>query len=405
MPTFEVYLNDQIVGHLGEGDRGRIAFRFAGDYRRLANRPVLSQSFEDNLEKVYVGPRGLLPPFFANVIPEGTALRAVLEASLGVDASDDLALLAAVGEDLPGALRIRAGETLPFPSLEQHDEEQAEALHDEPAFRFSLAGVQLKFSVLNEGQRLVVPVRGKGGEWIVKMPSHQFPGLTRNEFAVMTWASLMGFEVPEISLVNRDQLPAVMKLHYSGDEQSLLVRRYDRRGDERIHQEDFAQVIGCAPKDKYKFSYEKCGLLVREICGHEAYTEFVRRLAFAIASGNMDAHLKNWSFLYGDGESATLAPMYDQVFTCAYAEVQRDLALKLTGVRAVTEVAEQSFRALGKAAGADPNQTAGVAMETIDQASRVWLGNDLSGLLPDGHGALLRAYWSAVPILRRHAAL
>lgn len=46
------------------------------------------------------------------------------------------------------------------------------------ALRFSLAGVQLKFSALNEPRGgLTIPARGIGGSWIVKLPSHEFEGL------------------------------------------------------------------------------------------------------------------------------------------------------------------------------------------------------------------------------------
>lgn len=65
-----------MVGHLAEADRGRVSFRLIDDYRNLVHRPILSQSFEDDLAKVYRakvyrGKPNELPPFFANLMPPG----------------------------------------------------------------------------------------------------------------------------------------------------------------------------------------------------------------------------------------------------------------------------------------------------------------------------------------------
>ena len=51
--------------------------------------------------------------------------------------------------------------------------------------RFSLAGVQLKFSALKHKDRgggLTIPAQGVGGHRIVKPPSTQYPGMPENEF-------------------------------------------------------------------------------------------------------------------------------------------------------------------------------------------------------------------------------
>ena len=105
--SFGVRLNDVFVGNLTESDDGRVTFRFAEEYRRRLQRPVLSQSFEDDLLRIYRGKDRELPPFFANLVPEGH-LRELIEQSVGLDRGDDLGLLAAVGFDLPGAVDIQA---------------------------------------------------------------------------------------------------------------------------------------------------------------------------------------------------------------------------------------------------------------------------------------------------------
>ena len=70
--------------------------------------------------------------------------------------------------------------------------------------RFSLAGVQLKFSAMGDARGgLTIPARGVGGDWIVKLPSLQFPGVPENEFSMMTLARAVGISVPVVKLCQR----------------------------------------------------------------------------------------------------------------------------------------------------------------------------------------------------------
>ena len=63
----------------------------------------------------------------------------------------------------------------------------------ENVLRFSLAGIQLKFSAIIEGRGgLTIPARGMGGSWIVKLPSREFEGVPENEFSMMTLARHIG---------------------------------------------------------------------------------------------------------------------------------------------------------------------------------------------------------------------
>jgi serine/threonine-protein kinase HipA len=106
MRTADVSVHGLFAGTLTHGD-GEFSFRLHESYIDTTDRPVLSQWFEDDLSKVYRGSRGRLPAFFANLIPDGE-LREVLERSLNLASGDDLALLEAVGLDLPGAVQVVA---------------------------------------------------------------------------------------------------------------------------------------------------------------------------------------------------------------------------------------------------------------------------------------------------------
>lgn len=403
--SLDVFLGDLLVGRLAEAGDGRVSFRISEDYRHLPRRPVLSQSFEDNLSKVYGGRRrDELPAFFANLVPEGP-LRELIEKSLQIPPGDQMALLEAVGGDLPGAVELHpsAGEPEEADGNGHEEDEAPPDASAESVFRFSLAGVQLKFSVLREGEKLVLPMKGRRGEWIVKLDSSHFPHLVENELAVLEWARAAGFDVPECYLESVSALAPPLRGYANPEGRMLVIRRYDRDGGRRIHQEDFAQVAGLPPRLKYDhLTYEKLARLVQGIAGHDAYFELVRRLAFVVASGNADAHLKNWSLLYPDGVEARLTPLYDQVCTIVWPEVAPELSLKLAGLKSLKQVDERSFSRLAESTESDPAQTLAILHESLERIARAWHESAASEIMPSDHAALLREYWASVPLLRRH---
>lgn len=383
-----------------------MAFRIVDEYRRLPMRPVLSQSFEDDLGRVYRGRNHELPAFFANLVPEGP-LRELIAESLQIDPGDGLGLLEAVGGDLPGAVEIRAGLEDESSSEDTEDELAEINSPDSPIdpglLRFSLAGVQLKFSVLRERDKIVLPVHGQGGEWIIKIDSSRFPHLVENELAMLEWARAAGFDVPECSLEPPESLSPVLRQYTSSDRPVFAIRRYDRRGADRIHQEDFAQVVGLRPGLKYDHvSYEQLGLLVKEIAGSDQYFELVRRLAFMVASGNTDAHLKNWSIVYPDRIRAVLSPLYDQVCTIAWPEMKPVLALKFAGSKNLLQIDERSFGRLAEKAGEDSRQTVAIMRETLERLARVWPELPARSVLAPKHEGALREHWTRSPLLRQH---
>ena len=409
MRSFQVSLGSLVIGHLTEGDRGLVSFRFTDDYRHLVRRPVLSQSFEDDLAKVYRGKPNELPPFFANLVPEG-ALRNLIESSLDLPRGDEMALLEAVGRDLPGAVEVALAEgSEPVEIPEESAEEAADGFGDagaeEPALRFSLAGVQLKFSVLREAEKLTLPAHGQGGEWIVKLDSSRFPQVAENEFAVLEWARGSGFEVPECHLEPASSLSQALQPRAIPGTSVLVIQRYDRKGSRRIHQEDFAQIVNLPPRLRYDhISYEQCAGLARTIVGDEAYFEFIRRLVFMIASGNTDAHLKNWSLVYPDAVNAELSPLYDQVCTIAWDdEIKPIPALKFAGRKSLLQIEEPTFARLAEKAGGDIERTLSTVREALQQIAESWRESDIQRLMPPGHATALRDYWERVPLLKGHS--
>jgi serine/threonine-protein kinase HipA len=122
----------------------------------------------------------------------------------------------------------------------------------------------------------------------------------------------------------------------AADQDVLIVRRFDREGDRRIHQEDFAQVFDIPPEQRYAAEvielgwshYGSIGAVICALCGEDDFRRYMRRLAFMVLSGNADAHIKNWSLLYPDGVRPRLAPVYDVVSTVVYPSLRTCSALR-----------------------------------------------------------------------------
>lgn len=405
--TLGVVLYGEIIGYLTQTPRGQIAFRFTDSYLSMTNRPVLSQSFEDDLSRTYYGQNRSLPQFFANLIPEHGALRELIESSLGVDPGDDLALLEAVGSDLPGAVEVIRvdGENLPsqddleIPADVKASENTRRTR--ELGLRFSLAGVQMKFSVLRDPEKIALPAHNQDGDWIVKLGSARFPFAVQNEYAIMQWAKAAEFDVPECYLQNAETVSVDLRKQADFGDNVFVIRRYDRKSGKRIHQEDFAQVTNKRPSLKYDdIKYEQCAGLIKQLIGDDAYYEFIRRLTFTIASGNADAHLKNWSLLYLDSQYPSLAPMYDQISTIAWPELDSELALKLAGTKNWFALDLRRFELLAKRAGADQTRTTETVQETLSQLVDTWNKSQAPNLLPVNHAQRLQDFWGRIPLLR-----
>src|SRR5690606_17110883 len=245
---------------------------------------------------------------------------------------NDFDLLAALGADLPGAVRVVPSDGDAVAA--------AAALEDKPKARFSLAGVQMKLSVMKntgKGGGLTLPLGDGDGQYIAKFPSTAFPGMSENEFANLALAAAIGMEVPERELVGKDQFEGIpAELETLAEGQVLLIRRFDRAaGARRIHSEDSAPVFGILPARIYEgAAYHDIAAALNVAISPMAALEFVRRLTLSVVMGNGDMHLKNWSLIYpGDGNTPALAPIYDVLSTVPYIPAD-NLALTLGGERA-----------------------------------------------------------------------
>ncbi|MFV3130477.1 type II toxin-antitoxin system HipA family toxin [Niveispirillum sp. KHB5.9] len=349
--VLSVLLGDLPVGRLALSASDGSDFRLLESYKRAYPRPVLGQIFLDDPDKIW-STRARVPPWFSNLLPEG-ALRELIAKQAGVPATREFFLLRHLGEDLPGAVRIVLDESeMELPDVE---EELAEAAGGGNAdtWHFSLAGVQLKFSARRSDRGVTIPATGRGGDWIVKLPDARFRDVPRTEYATMRWAEASDITIPEIALVPIADMTG-LPLSYNDfiETQALAIRRFDRpTPDTRVHMEDFAQILGLYPEEKYdRYNYESLARLIGALGMEDDLAEYVRRLVFMIASGNGDMHHKNWSMIYPDGVKAALSPAYDLVSTIQY-QPNDTLALNFGGSKRWEDVTDETFRRMARKIG------------------------------------------------------
>jgi serine/threonine-protein kinase HipA len=374
--ALDIFLSDRRIGTIVALDGDRSIFSFAEDYVTDEERPTLSLGYRDTYGALLSEPRAYrvrLEPFFSNLLPEG-ALRDYFARRAGVKTVREFALLASLGGDLPGAVRA-------IPSNADVLEEQWNSVAEgagqgsSARLRFSLAGVQLKFSALkNQGKRggLTIPVGGEGGEWIVKLPSTNYPNVPENEFATMRLASLVGIDVPEIELLPLNSIEGLPEGIDQLGETAFAIRRFDRSSQGRIHMEDFAQIFRVYPDDKYdSASYRNILTVLADATDEESIDQFVRRLTFCVLIGNGDMHLKNWSLIYPDGRHPILSPAYDLLSTVAYLPGELS-ALKFRRSKDWREFNEETLVRMADKARVAATPVLRAARETIERFDAAW---------------------------------
>jgi serine/threonine-protein kinase HipA len=315
-----------------------------------------------------------VPSFFSNLLAEGH-LRTYLAEQAGMKPEWEFFLLAALGADLSGAVTVTPLTT---------DGHPGDSRRDDGVLRFSLAGVQLKFSAVMEASGgLTIPAHGVGGSWIVKLPSTQFGAIPENEYVMLELARAIGISVPKIGLVPVGAIQGLPESVARIAGKALVVQRFDRAaGGRRIHVEDFAQVFGLFPDDKYGHrSYANIGSVLWAETGEEGTYEFVRRLVFSVLIGNGDMHLKNWSLLYPDGRTPVLAPAYDFVATLPYIAGDK-LALNFGGSQSLNEITVDQIRRFADTARLPVSPLWKIVRETIERTAAAWKTLGQKDLLP-----------------------
>jgi serine/threonine-protein kinase HipA len=396
-----VFVGEVPVGRLQIDRNGTTEFRLLESYKASFPRPVLGQTFVDDPGEVFKA-RVRLPAWFSNLLPEG-ALRELVAQRANANAVHEYALLRQLSDDLPGNVYVRDAEGSISTELEGQSQPKLDA--DSGAqWKFSLAGVQLKFSALRSADRgLTIPASGAGGDWIVKLPDQRFDGVPANEHATMSWARASGIDVPPFELVDLTNISGLESVAPGfREQQAFAIRRFDRpQPGQRVHIEDFAQIVGVYPANKYdKINHEGLARLVLALTSNKGLEEFVRRIVFIIASGNGDAHLKNWSVIYRDGRTAELSPAYDLVSTIQYIADDK-LALNLAGSKQWQQVSIAAFERMADKLDLDKRYVVDVVTSAVSSVLSAWKSDGKNFGFTQAQVIRLESHLAAVPLFRR----
>lgn len=327
--------------------------------------------------------------FFRNLLPEGGALAAVAK-ELEVKSSSYLKVLNALGSECIGALVLesdggQAGHPYGYTRLSRDELGRSfEAgaggvakLQEEA--KLSLAGAQSKMGLYvdrSEGTpQYYLPVGSAASTHIVKAANRRFEQLSENEYYCLCLAKRAGLAIPACFL---DTI---------GGQTVFAIERFDRRiladndqragGNvrqvQRLHQEDFCQVLGFLPEHKYETGGDRCAKKVRDALYERSSNPvrdietFSRLLIVNAILGNCDGHLKNLTALRGaDWASFSLAPVYDIASTVVYAGLDRHMSMRIGSTNKIDEVGRDDFFALAEELGVSKRMMSRLIEETCE---------------------------------------
>ncbi|HEV3106755.1 MAG TPA: HipA domain-containing protein [Trinickia sp.] len=340
----EIHLHGQICGYLCELE-GNCRFVPSERFRAAGGEPPLSlslaipglpeiaaQIFANAFHPALFNNGGQLPPFFAGLLPEGELRKRLELTRHNPDDRDDFGILAAAGEDLPGAVVVKPPadpHDIPeyaraFGATGGADNLEVAVIEGATEGAASVSGVQnkLALSTIAAGKRYTMPGKGKLSDLIAKLPARNDDSQIFNEFVAMRLARAAGVEVAECEPMPIETIDSPGLAEALGSARYFLaVKRYDRLGNERIHAEDACQALARMPAAKYgnESHYQLFLKLIARLSpkGVLDLRQFFMRQAVNTLLGNSDAHLKNFSVLYADRLRPQLSPAYDIVSVAA----------------------------------------------------------------------------------------
>lgn len=215
----------------------------------------------------------------------------------------------------PTALRrVFSGKSVShiLPYVSPATNQLTDELFEQNRRRMSISGVQEKFSVLLEKNKLRLVEEGEQGQYILKpIPAAgNNPGMMpANEHLTMQIArQVFKIETAENALI-----------FFSNGEPAYLTKRFDvKEGGQKLAQEDFAALAGRTPQthgENYKYlgSYlELFELLKRYVPAYRVEApKLFQLILFNYLFCNGDAHFKNFSLLQTEQGDYRLSPAYD----------------------------------------------------------------------------------------------
>lgn len=265
-----------------------------------------------------------LPPLFAGLLPEGRRLNALID-KIKTSKDDLFSIFSAVGSDCIGDIYVRSSPQAEFTPAKKLEEVNFYDLFSETVDSTNsyfdskaLAGVQEKVSASMITFPLKLTKTDKS--YILKLNPADKSNLIQNELCCLQLAQKCGFRVAKAKLI-KDK----------GNNPGLLVERFDRDKQTRVHQEDACQFLNRYPADKYRLTINQVADKIMQLA-NAPQLEIVNLLiqvAFSYLICNGDLHAKNISLQTLEDGTITLTPLYDLIATAIYSDF--NMAIKMDG--------------------------------------------------------------------------
>ncbi len=390
-------MTDELLVHLGNRrigrllrTRGRTAFEYDDAWR--GGNDALPLSLSMPLAARHHPPK-VVEPYLWGLLPDNDSILERWGRRFHVSARSAFALLAHVGEDCPGAVRILApdrdgqGDQGGIDWLSEADvASRLRSLRadvsawraESDAGQFSLAGAQPKTALWFDGSRWGVPRGRTPTTHILKPDILELDGSAENEHFCLQVARGLG-------------LPVVSsRIREFEDQIAIVVERYDRvmttDGVTRLHQEDVCQALAIHPERKYENEggpgARTVVELLRDVSSRvdEDIDTFVGALVFNWLIAGTDAHAKNYSLLLGAGGHVRLAPLYDMASALPYPDMapqKLKLAMKVGGKYRLRDIGRHEWDKLAAEIGIDKGRILAAARNQA--ASLPDVANDVLG--------------------------
>jgi serine/threonine-protein kinase HipA len=369
-----VYFETQLVGTITSDDGFGMQFSYKDAWRNSKTSFPFSTSIPLDASSIE---NEVANNFFVNLLPE-ERVRIRTCKKLGISEGNHFELLKRIGGDCAGALTIVDEGAKPPTQQDEYElisETQLAAWSegDQYAFaevagnddvRLSLAGAQDKLPVkVVDGKQFYLPKGNSPSTQILKFASH-FSHLPESETFTTMLGRAAGVETVDISL------------YQTSESRIAVIERYDRIANgetfTRIHQEDFCQALGVHPQRKYQQeggpNLQDCVELIKNGCSLPIVEleKLIRWTMFNWLAYNADAHAKNISLLFVDGQTK-LAPFYDLVCTNNYPQLSKRLAMSIGGEFMPGAVHPQHLEQFASELDMGSSNVNELAIETVDR--------------------------------------
>ena len=303
--------------------------------------------------------------YFDNLLPDNEAIRQRIRARYSTRSTEAFELLTAIGRDCVGAVQLLAPDMTPQGWDHVESDAMLEAdvarqlrvassnvllgqgIDGDQDFRISIAGAQEKTALLKYGGTWRMPKGATPTTHILKLPlgivGNQRADLRdsiENEWLCSKILEALGFEVATTEIESFEGQKALVVQRFDRRWQTIAAGQQNLSGFEpgndvwiaRLPQEDFCQITGSSPNQKYEShggpGIAKC---LEQLAGSQEAdadrTQFVlTQLAFWLLAAT-DGHAKNFSVFLLRGGTYRMTPLYDVLSVWPYVGPEPDKLL------------------------------------------------------------------------------